>query len=122
MWNANTSSRGTAWAGRPCHGRRLFEQAEPHDRQHRLYAVLPRDLLSLLVAAAVVGDADFEDTDAGADLGDLGGHFGLEAEAVAREGDLVEDRLAEDLVADLHVGQVQVREHVAQRREHAVAP
>src|SRR5215213_1545914 len=60
-----------------------IEKTKPHDRQDRLHAVLPRDLLPLLVAPPVVGDTDLVNSQPRAELGDLRGHFRLEAEAVA---------------------------------------
>ena len=44
--------------------------------------------------------------------GYLGRHLGLEAEPVALQGDALDDLAAKELVADLHVGQIQVREHI----------
>ena len=82
-------------------------------------AVAPADLLALVVGAARVGDADL--VDRAAELRDLGRDLRLEAEAVLFDRDALEHLAAEDLVAGLHVGQVQVREHVRERGEHAVA-
>src|SRR5947209_5719172 len=98
-----------------------IRKRKSNNGKNRLYPVLPGDFLSLFVAAAVVGDADLEDPQAGADFGDFRGDLRLEAEAIALERDLIQHRFAEDLVADFHVGEVEVREHVAEAREEAVA-
>src|ERR1043166_6477875 len=58
-------------------------KAKTDDGEDRLDPVFPGDLLPLLVAAAVVGNADFVDPQPGAQLGDLRGDFGFEAEAIA---------------------------------------
>jgi len=57
-----------------------------------------------------------------AQLGDLGRHLHLEAEAVAlQRRNAIQHAGAEDLVAHLDVGEVQVREHVAHERDDLVA-
>src|SRR4051812_2706513 len=95
------------------------EQPEPHEAPRRVDAVPPRDLLALGVAATVVGDADLVDRPPCPR--DLHGELRLEAEPVRRERDLVEDLAAEDLVAGLHVREVQVGDHVRERGQHLVA-
>ena len=50
----------------------------------------------------------------------LGRHLRLESEAVALEANSLDDLAAEDFVADLHVGQVQVGQHVREEREPLV--
>src|SRR2546426_6875269 len=69
--NQDTGARGA-----------LVGEPEADDGQNRFHAILPGDFFALFVAAAVVGDADFEDANSGAELGDFSGDFGLEAEAV----------------------------------------
>src|SRR3954468_3041315 len=96
-------------------------KSESDDRQDRFDAILPGDLLSLFVAAAVVGDADLVDPQPRPELGDLRGDLRLEAEAVAlQRRDLLEYRATKHLIADLHVRQVQIREGVAERGEELV--
>jgi len=67
----------------------------------------------------MIGDRDF--VDAAAHLGDLHGHFGLEAEASGLDLDLFDHVGLEDFVADLHVGEVEVREHVGEKSEGLIA-
>src|ERR1700678_2497727 len=90
-----------------------------HDAVEGPHAVLPVDLLALLVGAAVVRNADLVDT--AARVRNIGGDFRLEAEAALFDGDRLDDLPPEHLVAGLHVGQVQVGEHVREQREQAVA-
>src|SRR5438105_12549033 len=99
----------------------LIAESKADNGQDGFNAILPRDLLSLFIAPPVIGDAYFEDSYSGPQLSDLRGNFGFEAEAVAFDLDAIEDALAEDFVADFHVGEVEVGEHVAEHRKHAVA-
>src|SRR5918993_1875845 len=99
----------------------LIGKSEPDDSQNRLHPVFPGDLLPFLVAAAVISHTNLINPKPRAHLGDLGGHLGLEAEPVALDVDPVDHVLAEHLVADLHVRQVQVGEHVAHGRQEPVA-
>jgi hypothetical protein len=82
-------------------------------------SVLPRDLLALLVRPAGVRDPDL--VDPAAKARDLRDDLGLEAEAVLLERDLPEHLPRERLVAALDVRQVEVRGHVRQKGEHAIA-
>jgi hypothetical protein len=82
-------------------------------------AVSPADFFAFFVGAAVVGNGNFVDGDL--ELGDLGGDFRLEAEAVFLDGDFFEDVALEDLVAGLHISEVQVGEHVGHEGEELVA-
>ena len=70
-------------------------------------AIAPRDLLALVVVAAVVGDRLL--VDAAAQPRDLRRDLRLEPEPVRLDLDLPQHLAAEDLVAGLHVGEVQVR-------------
>ena len=101
----------------PCAG--VTRARELGDAPHRPHAVAPADLLALGVGAAVVADAHLVDPAAGP--GHLGGDLGLEAEAVLLDVDRLDHLAAEGLVAGLHVGQVQVGEHVRQHVQEAVA-
>ena len=83
-----------------------------------LDAVLPADVLALCVAAAVVADGHL--VDARVPLGQPRGELGLDAEAVALEGDLLEDVGADGLVAGLHVGQVDVVQRVGDEGQELV--
>lgn len=82
------------------------------------HAVLPSDLFSLGVSAAVVGDPDLEDPHP--ETGGLGGQFRFDAETVFLDLDAREHLAAKDLVAAFHVREVDVREHVAEHGEEAV--
>ncbi len=84
------------------------------------HAIAPAYLLAILVGTAVVGDAHLID----AHLGDaryLGRHFGLEPETVLLQLERLHHAGIEELVAGLHVGEVEVGEHVAQEGEELVA-
>ena len=67
----------------------------------------------------MVGDGDF--VDAHAQTGNFGGDLGFEAEAVFLEMDALQDFASEGFEAGLHVGEVQVGEHIGEKREEAVA-
>ena len=67
----------------------------------------------------MVGDGGL--VDAEAMPGDLGREFRLETEAIgAQRPDPLQHLAPEDLVAGLHVGQVQVRQHVREKGQRAV--
>ena len=85
------------------------------DAPEGLDAVFPGDFLAFFVGSASVGDGDF--IDAPIALGNFGGNFGLEAEAVGFESDTLEDFATEDLVAGLHVGEFEVSEDVGEQGE-----
>src|SRR5262245_66115752 len=74
--------------------------------------VLEADLLALLVGAAGVADRHLVDAPGRPPPGHLGRHLRLEPEPVGAEPEPLEDLAAEELVAGIHVGQVQVGEHV----------
>ena len=90
-----------------------------HDAPDGADPVPPADLLALLVGSPVVGNAHLKDP--AAELRHLGRDFRFEAEPVLLDRDALDDLAAKDLVAGLHVGEVQVREHVRQQRQQAVA-
>ena len=73
-------------------------------------AVLPADLLARAVVAARVGDGNL--VDPASQLGQLHGDLGLKPEARRLKLDLPEDLAPDDLVAGLHIGQVEVGENV----------
>ena len=91
----------------------------PHDAVDRADAVLPPDLLALGVRAARVRDADLVDPPARGR--DLRGDLGLEPEAVLLDLDRLDHLTPERLVTGLHVGEVQVGEHVRRGGEQPVA-
>ena len=90
-----------------------------HDRPEGRDGVLPADLLAFLVGAPVVRDRHLVDPVAAPR--DLRRDLGLEAEAVRLDGDRLDDLAAKHLVAGLHVGEVQVGEHVGGERQETVA-
>ena len=84
-------------------------------------AVAPRDLLAFGVGAAVVGDRHLVEADVRAEAQDLRGQLGLDPEVVGDQVQAADEVAAERLVADLHVGDRRVVEHVGQQRQEAVA-
>ena len=84
------------------------------------HAVAPADLLALGVRATGVGDADLEDAAAQCRR-PWPSAPGSTPKRSSSMLDLLEHLAAEDLVAGLHVGQVQVGEHVRQRGQQPVA-
>lgn len=83
------------------------------------HAVFPADFFAFFIGAAVVGDGNLINRDF--ELGDFGGNFRFEAEAVFLDGDLFEDITLEDFVAGFHVGKVQIGEHVGHEGKELVA-
>src|SRR5207253_1234111 len=91
---------------------RLVEQPVAHDAEERLEGVLEADLLAFFVRAAGVGDGDFVDAPGRPVFGDLRRELRLEPESIRLQLDALQHLAAKDLVAGLHVREVQVREHV----------
>ena len=83
------------------------------------HSIFPADLLALAVVPARRGDGDL--VEAAAELGQLDRHFGLEPEPPGFQADFLEHVPLEDLVAGLHVGQVEVGHHVAELGQDLVA-
>lgn len=81
-------------------------------------SVFQADFLAFFVCPAVVADGDFEDF--GLALGEFDGDFGLETEAIGADGDGLQQRGAEGLVAGLHIGQVEISDDVAHSRQRPV--
>ena len=82
------------------------------------HRVTEANLLSLRVVAAAVGDRHLED--AAPQFGDLDGDLRLEAKPIRSQRDALEELGSEDLVAGLHVGEVQVRQDVRHQRQDPV--
>jgi hypothetical protein len=78
-------------------------------------AVAPVDFLSLGVSAAAVGNGDL--VNGQALPGDLGSNLRFEAETVFLESDTLDHFALECFEAALHVGEVQIRKHVAEQRQ-----
>src|SRR5262245_13806538 len=81
--------------------------------------VLPGDLLPGLVPAAMIRNGDL--VDSAAEMGDLGGELRLETKSIRFQDETLEHAGSKRLVARLHVRQVQVREHVREHRQEAIA-
>src|ERR1700694_2273817 len=81
--------------------------------------ILPPDFLAFGVGAPRVGDGNL--IDARVAFREARDDFRLEAEAIGGEMERARDLPADRLVARLHVGEVEVREDVAHRRQNLVA-
>src|SRR4029453_18510028 len=82
-------------------------------------AVLPPDLLALFVGSASIRNADLEDSPL--QLRHFCRDLRFETEPVLFDHDLLQDFSSEDLVASLHVGQVQIGERIRAQRQQVVA-
>src|SRR5579862_5090856 len=91
----------------------------PEDAPEDAEAVGPFDFLSLRVISSAVADADL--IDGAAELGNFRGEFGFDAEAILLDADALEHVGAEHFVARLHIGEVEIREHIDQQREKFIA-
>jgi hypothetical protein len=76
----------------------------------RAYPILPIDLLSLMISAAVIGDADL--INAAPHLRDLCGDFRLKTEPILLNQNALDDLSPERLVAGLHICEIYVCEHI----------
>src|SRR5438270_5628682 len=81
-------------------------------------AILPRDLLPFLVGATVVRDGDF--VDAALLACGLDRDLRLKTKTIGGEFDVLDDLAAEELVSDLHVAQVQIRQQVREEGEELI--
>ena len=90
------------------------------DAPQRPKSIAPGNLLPLFVSPTVVGDRDLVDAPALA-AGYLGGNLRFETEASLLNGNPGQHLTPEHLVADLHVGQVEVRHHIGKGGQEAVA-
>jgi len=108
-----------------------FEEADPDvesagadrvvDRQapQRAKSIFPPDLFALRVGTARIADSDLINPEAA--LGDLHCHFRFEAEAVFLQRDGLNHLAPECFVAGLHIGQVEVGDHVGDQRQKPVS-
>ena len=80
----------------------------------------PTDLLSFRIRPSGIRDSDLVDS-AVWKIGDLRRHLRLEAEAVLLQRDALDNLSTEDLVAGLHVGEIQVGEDVREECQHTIA-
>ena len=83
------------------------------------HAILPSDLLPLGVGAPVVTDREF--VDSSLRLCQAGSHLGFETETVGRQRQSLQEIRMDNLIAGLHIREVEVREHVAQQGEETIA-
>jgi hypothetical protein len=99
---------------------RVFHLAETEleHRPDRRHGVLESDLLPLVVRPPVVGDRDLEEAIPAAR--DLRRDLRLDAEAGRLDGERLDHLAPEDLVAGLHVREIQVGQHVRDERQHPV--
>ena len=54
-------------------------------------------------------------------LGQFGRYLGFESETIFAKIEILEQRRAENFVARLHVGEVEIREHVGKQRQESIA-
>src|SRR5689334_3219437 len=88
-----------------------LEQAVAQDANHGPDCVLPADFLALDVGAPEIRNTDFINPHA-RDSRDLRGQLGLDAEALLAQPQTLQHLATKELVAGLHVAEVQVRAHV----------
>ncbi len=90
-----------------------------HNAVNCLNAVFPADFLAFIIAATRVGNADLVNFQATARQ--LCGHLRLEPEPVLLQIQSLNVLPFKELIARLHVGDVEIGEHVAESREYAIA-
>src|SRR6476646_3449442 len=100
--------------------RRSALETEAKERAHGADAVAPGDLLALGVRAPEIADRNLVQAHL-ALAQDLGRQLGLDREVVGDEVQRTHEITTERLVADLHVGDRRVEQHVREEREEAVA-
>src|SRR5262245_35369282 len=100
---------------------RSREQIEPCDVPERGNSITPANFLPLGVCAPGVADGNLVDPRPG--TREARGHLRLKAESLGSEFRQQRARklTAHGLVTRLHVGEVEIRQHVAVRRQHFVA-
>ena len=82
-------------------------------------SVPPADFFSFFVSASIVGNRNF--VDGYPEFGDFCGDFRFEAEAVLLDCDLGENLFPKHLVASLHIGEIEVGEHIGKLSEQLVS-
>src|SRR3974390_1861678 len=95
------------------------EQIVFHNAVGRAHPILPSDLLAFLISAAVVRYSDLVHLQI-APVRDLGGNFRLKSEPRLLNLDRLYHLPPERLVARLHIGQVEIGQHVGKQRQRAV--
>ena len=96
----------------------VAREVAAHNHPQRAHRVFGADLLALVVSAPVVTDRHF--VNRRLPLGELNSEFRFDAKPVAVDWNAARQRETERLVARLHVGQVEVRRHVARSRQQVV--
>ena len=81
--------------------------------------IAPSNFLALSVGAASVRNADLEDLPVAACK--LCGDLRFEAKTIFFDGDGLNDLAPECLVTGLHIGEVEIGEHVRKQREQTIA-
>ena len=81
-------------------------------------SIFPPDFLSFCVGAAVIGDPNLEDSDAHPRC--FCGQFRFDSESVFFDLYLGNHFAAKDFIATLHIGKIDVGEHVAEHGEKAI--
>src|SRR5438445_10613379 len=100
---------------------RLVKQPEAENAVEGIEGVAQSDLLALFVSTAGVADVDLVNAPGGvAPPGDLRGDLRLEAKAVRFQPEAAQYLTPEDLVASLHVCEIEIGKHVRQCGQHTV--
>ena len=89
------------------------------DALHCGDTVTPVDFLAFGVGTSRVGDPYFPDSPAS--RSNLCRHFGFYPEPVLFQVDALDDLATERLVAGLHIGEIEIGEHVREQREDPIA-
>src|SRR5579864_6211911 len=95
------------------------EQIVFQDAPDRPQTILPADLLALGISSPGIADSDF--VYATTQSRNLGNNLRLETEAIFFDPDALNDFAPEDFVTNLHIGQIQVREHVGKLSQHPIS-
>ena len=121
--NPSPKSRGTTKTLSSNHqifiGRTSVEKTEFENEPEGFDTVSPVDVLTLGIGSAVVADRHL--IDSCAPLGKAGGDLRLESESIAGQSKTLENISSHRLVTSLHVGEIEIVDHVRQQGENPVA-
>ena len=84
-----------------------------------MQAIFPPNFLSLFIAAAMIGNANFVEPQIA--LGQFACYLRLEAEAILLDLNAFQNITAKHLIARFHISEIQVGEHVRDEGEKPVA-
>src|SRR6266849_1425775 len=98
---------------------RLREQVVAEDVKKGSHSVTPRNLFPFQVSSARVGNRNFEDPRIC--MRELGGYLGLKAEPLGLQRQRPGQLSSHGFIAALHVSEVQIAEHVAERGKEPVS-